>query len=301
MACCGGLNAQRPSAVQVLFGTVSNSTLNGELCHAIARETGFRARQRRRWISCLVPRSTCWLQSRKGNVNMQVDQFVGAANKVLEGPSRALDAALHGPHLEAAAAAVGQVASALGSASLLLEPHDSACRSWPHLEAVAGRCYRSCLTCCLRHLCLPNEQTEITQTASQAFSRLNCVGAERQMQAGRNAWADADRPAAAAATRPAHAATHNPQMPSHLLADHLFGQSGSGRRQAIRGRRRGRHRRRRSCRPASENGLRTWWTSPCRTSSRVGLDASLNRRVLLLAFHGLWHRTSHKAHRQCDG
>ena len=177
-ACCGGLNAQRPSAVQMLFGTVSNSTLNGERCHASAGGNGFRARQRRRWISCLVPRTTCLLQSRKGNVTMQVDQFVGAANKALEGPSRALDAALHGPHLEAAAAAVGQVASALGSASLLLEPHtlDSACRSWPHLEAVVGRCYRSCLTCCLRYLCLLISSARLPRRRAAAAGGRQSVG-----------------------------------------------------------------------------------------------------------------------------
>ncbi len=105
-----------------------------------------------------------------------------------------------------------------------------------------------------------------------------------------------------------------PQPPAQHMPQHVahkcnltswrilpLAQSGSGRRQAMRGRRRIRRRRRRSCRPASGNGLRTSWTSPCRMSSCVGLDTSLNRHVLLLAFHGLWHRASHKAHQQCDG
>jgi hypothetical protein len=44
---------------------------------------------------------------------------VAAAGKPLEAPARALDAALHAPHLEAAAADVSRVVSVLSSAWLL--------------------------------------------------------------------------------------------------------------------------------------------------------------------------------------
>lgn len=56
----------------------------------------------------LRPRTRC--------LCLQVEQFVARAGKPLEVPARALDAAVHAPHLEAAAADISQVVSALSSA-----------------------------------------------------------------------------------------------------------------------------------------------------------------------------------------
>ena len=57
----------------------------------------------------------------------QVDMFVADASKTLEPARAALDAALHGPHMEAAAADLAEVASALASAPRRVCRRLSAC------------------------------------------------------------------------------------------------------------------------------------------------------------------------------